>query len=173
MIDIQNIKPIIHKTAMVLPSAVLIGDCKIDENSSIWANTTLRADLGKISVGKNSNIQDGSTLHMSHQSDYSNATDCIVGDYVTVGHNVILHGCTIKDESLIGMGSIILDGAIVEKNTMVGAGSLVPNNKILESGFLYLGSPAKKIRKLTAKEISFFRYSAEHYVKLSASYKTK
>jgi carbonic anhydrase/acetyltransferase-like protein (isoleucine patch superfamily) len=108
---------------------------------------------------------------MSHQSEYSNATDCIVGDYVTIGHNVVLHGCHIKNESLIGMGAIVLDNAIVEKNCLVGAGSLVPNNKILESGFLYLGSPVKKIRQLTAKEISFFRYSAEHYVKLSAPYK--
>jgi carbonic anhydrase/acetyltransferase-like protein (isoleucine patch superfamily) len=170
IIEFQGNKPQIDKSAFIMPQAVLIGKCIIGEKSSIWPNTTLRADIDMIKIGKFTNIQDGSTLHMSHECEYSKSSICSVGDYVTIGHNVILHGCQIDSESLVGMGSVVLDNAIVPKQCLVGAGSLVPNGKVLESGFLYVGSPVKKIRPLKPKEIEFFKYSALHYTKLANSY---
>lgn len=163
----QQITPRIAADAFVDASAVIIGDCNIKEGASIWPNSVLRGDLNLIEVGAFSNLQDNSTVHNSHQSDYFTATKTIIGDYVTVGHNCILHGCTIEDEALIGMGSIILDKAVISRHVLIGAGSLIPAGKVLESGFLYLGSPAKKIRALNSAEIEFFKYSALHYNKIS------
>jgi len=118
-------------------------------------------------VGARSNIQDGSILHVTHDSEYAPGGSALsVGDDVTVGHNVVLHACTVEDLCLIGMGSVVLDGAVVRSGAMVGAGSLVPPNKELEGGYMWLGSPVKRVRELTDKEKSFLAYSAQHYVKL-------
>jgi len=166
----QGVFPVIKEGAWVDQSAVVIGKCVLKEGVSIWPNVTLRGDVNRIIVGARSNIQDGAVLHTTHDSDLTKGSQCIVGEDVTVGHNVVLHGCTIENECLIGMGAVVLDHAVVQHQVLVGASSLVPSGKILESGYLYLGSPVKKIRPLTDKERAFFRYSAAHYVKLKNEY---
>lgn len=159
-----NIHPKVASTAYIDPAAVVIGDVTIGEESSIWPCTVIRGDVNHIVIGNMTNIQDLSVLHVEHKSiDKPEGHALIIGDCVTVGHNVSLHGCTIENETLIGSGSIVLDGAIVKKHVLLGAGSLVPPNKVLESGYLYLGSPAQRVRPLTQEEIDFFKKSAENY----------
>lgn len=164
--------PNIAKSAFIDPSAVIIGRVTIGKNSSVWCNTVARGDVAEIKVGNNSNIQDLTMLHVTHYNEgKSDETPLIIGDNVTVGHSCCLHACTIKNNVLVGMSSTILDNAIIEDNVMIGAGSLVPPNKILESGYLYLGSPVKQIRKLTDAEIKHLEYSATHYVKIANNHK--
>ena len=162
--------PKVAETAWVDESAVVIGKCVLGEEVSIWPNATLRGDVNDIIIGNRSNIQDGSVVHTTHESETSKGSKCIVGKDVTIGHNVVLHGCIIEDECLIGMGSVVLDNAVVQSHVLVGANSLVPPGKVLESGYLYMGSPVKQVRPLTEKEIAFFKYSAAHYVKLKNEY---
>lgn len=166
----QGIYPVISESAWIDQSAVVIGKCVLEEGVSIWPNVTLRGDVNNITVGARSNIQDGAVLHTTHNSALTKGSQCIVGQDVTVGHNVVLHGCTIENECLIGMGAVILDHAVVQSQVLVGANSLVPSGKVLESGYLYLGSPVKQVRPLTEKECAFFKYSATHYVKLKNEY---
>jgi len=164
--------PVLKVSSWVDQSAVVIGKCSLGEDASIWPNATLRGDVNDIVIGDRSNVQDGSVLHTTHESKVSKGSKCIVGNDVTIGHNVVLHGCKIEDECLIGMGSVVLDNAVVQKHVMVGANSLVPAGKVLESGYLYLGSPVKQARPLTEKEIGFFKYSANHYVTLKNDYQS-
>jgi len=152
-------------------SAVVIGDVEIGKDSSVWPCTVIRGDMHFIRIGSGTSIQDGSVLHITHASDYNPAGHpLIIGDQVTVGHSVCLHGCTIGNRVLVGIGSSVLDGAIVEDEVVIGAGSLVPPGKRLESGFLYMGSPVKQIRPLKESEKSFFNYSATNYINLKNSY---
>jgi carbonic anhydrase/acetyltransferase-like protein (isoleucine patch superfamily) len=132
----KGYKPEIDESAYLAPSADVIGQVKVKENASIWFGTVLRGDINKITVGKCSNVQDNSTVHVSKD------TGTEIGDYVTIGHNCIIHGCKISDYTLIGMGSIILDGSVISEYSIVGAGSLVTGNKIFPPGVLILGSPA-------------------------------
>lgn len=152
-------------------AAIIIGDVVIGEGSSVWPNAVIRADVNSIRIGKNTNVQDLSMLHVSHRSvtDPSGAP-LQIGNHVTIGHSVILHGCSIEDECLIGMGSIVMDKAVVQKHVLLAAGSLVPEGDVLESGFLYVGRPAKKVRALTSEEIAYFMYSANNYVRLKDQY---
>lgn len=166
----KGIAPTIAESAWVDESAVVIGRCVLAENAGIWPNATLRGDVNDIEIGEGSNIQDGAVVHTTHQSDISNGSKCIVGKNVTVGHNAVLHGCIIEDECLIGMGAVVLDNAVVQRHVLVGANSLVPPGKVLESGYLYVGSPVKQARPLTDKEKAFFKYSANHYIKLKNDY---
>jgi len=166
----KSFVPKISVTAWVDDSAVVIGKCVLSEEVSIWPNATLRGDVNNIAIGERSNIQDGAVVHTTHDSETSAGSKCIVGKDVTVGHNVVLHGCILEDECLIGMGSVVLDNAVVKTHVLVGANSLVPAGKVLESGYLYVGSPVKQVRPLTVKEMAFFKYSAQHYVKLKNDY---
>ncbi len=157
--------------AWVHPRATVIGEVSLGRDASAWPGAVIRGDVNAIAIGEASNIQDNSVLHVSHRTPANPAGGpLVVGARVTVGHSVILHACTIGDECLVGMGSIILDRAVVQKHVLLGAGSLVPEGKVLESGHLYLGRPAKMVRPLTAEEIAYFSYSAEHYVALARSY---
>jgi carbonic anhydrase/acetyltransferase-like protein (isoleucine patch superfamily) len=168
----NNLAPKIDKLAYVDEDAVVIGDVSINEHSSVFPMSVIRGDINYIKIGKYTNIQDGSILHVTHDSEYSiGGSPLIIDDYITIGHSVTLHACHIKSYCLIGMGSIILDKAIIEPYTLLGAGSLVAPNSVLEGGYLWLGSPAKKLRPLTEKELNFFSYSAKHYAKLAQSYK--
>lgn len=154
------------------PRATVIGDVTLGENASVWPGAVIRGDVNSIRVGAGANIQDNSVLHVSHKTEADPVGGpLVIGDRVTVGHSVILHACTIEDECLIGMGSIVLDKAVIKRNVLLGAGSLVPEGKILESGFLYLGRPAKMVRALTAEELAYFNYSAEHYIELMRSHR--
>jgi carbonic anhydrase/acetyltransferase-like protein (isoleucine patch superfamily) len=165
--------PVIGDRVYLHSSCQVIGDVKIGDDSSIWCNTVLRGDVNRIQIGRCSNVQDLTMGHVSHKTaDKPEGSPLIIGDYVTVGHSVILHGCTIGDECLIGMGSIIMDNAVIPDRVMIGAGSLVSPNKKLESGMLYMGRPAKAVRALTEEEIVYLKYSAEHYMRVKNNYLT-
>lgn len=159
--------PVVPDSAYVDESAVVVGEVVLGENASIWPGAIVRGDVNHIHIGKDSNVQDLACLHVSHKRDSDpDGAPLIIGERVTIGHQVTLHGCTIGDECLIGIGTIILDRAVVEPRVMIGAGSLVPPNKVLKSGHLYLGRPVKEVRPLTEEEIAHFAYSAQHYVRL-------
>lgn len=167
----RDITPQIGMGVYIHDSASVIGDVVLGDHASVWPGTVIRGDVNHIRIGAGSNVQDLSVLHVSHKSSWDpDGSPLIIGDNVTIGHKVILHGCTIEDECLIGMGSIVMDKVVVQKNVLLGAGSLVPEGKVLESGYLYLGSPVKKVRALTEAEIAHFMYSANHYIKLKNSY---
>lgn len=166
-----NATPLIGLRAFVDASAVVIGDVEIGEDSSVWPLTVIRGDMHRIRIGRRTSVQDGSVLHITHAGPYNDGGfPLIVGDEVTIGHKVILHGCTLGNRILVGMGSIVMDGAVVEDEVIIGAGSLVPPGKVLNSGFLYMGSPVKQVRPLTEKERGFFAYTAGNYVKLKAQH---
>ena len=166
-----NDMPILGARVFVHASSQIIGNVKIGNDSSIWCNTVLRGDVNHIVIGRCSNVQDLTMGHVSHKApDKPGGSPLVVGDYVTVGHSVILHGCTIGNQCMIGMGSIIMDDAVIPDRVMIGAGSLVAPGKVLESGMLYVGRPVKAIRALTPEEIAHLRYSAEHYVEVKNNY---
>ena len=152
-------KPEIDASALVVDSAQIIGDVKIGEESSVWFNAIIRGDVNHIRVGKRTNIQDGCVLHVARKT-----LPLIIGDEVTVGHNVTLHACTIAAQCLIGMGAIVMDGAEIGEQSIVGAGSLVTPNTKIPPKSLVLGSPAKVKRELTEEEIRGIRESAANYV---------
>ncbi|NOZ53370.1 MAG: gamma carbonic anhydrase family protein [Gammaproteobacteria bacterium] len=163
--------PCIAATAYVDDSAKIIGDVTIGRDSSVWPMVVIRGDVNSITIGDNTNIQDCSVMHVTHgYNDVPDGFSLSVGDNVTVGHGVILHGCLIEDNCLIGMGSTMMDGVVVHPYVMVGAGSLVSPGKTLDGGFLWLGTPARKVRELTKKEYAWIDYSATHYVNLKNRY---
>lgn len=169
--NFNNISPDIGQRVYIDPQSAVIGDVKIGDDSSIWPFTVVRGDVNHIRIGKRSNIQDNSTIHVSHDSHYQpGGYPTLIGDDVTVGHQVILHACTIGSRCLIGMGSLIMDNVKIEDEVIVGAGSLVTQNNILESGYLYLGRPVRRLRKLSEQEIARLEYSAQHYVRLKDQY---
>lgn len=173
----QNIRPYLDTTpeidesCYIDPMGIVVGDVVLAENVSVWPFAVIRGDVNSIRIGKNSNVQDHAMLHVSHKkADKPNGSPLIIGEDVTIGHHVTLHGCTIGNRVLIGINSIILDDVIIPDDVMIGAGTLVPPAKVLESGWLYVGSPAKKARPLTEKEMAFLSYSAQNYVKVSRNY---
>ena len=167
----KKISPTIGKNVYIDPQACVIGKVTIGEDSSVWPMAVIRGDVESISIGHSTNIQDGSVLHVTHDGPYSNGSrNLIIGNLVTIGHKVLLHACTIGSRCLIGMGSIIMDNVVIEDEVLLAAGSLVPPNKTLESGCLYKGNPAEKIRKLKQDEIEMLEYSAKHYVKVKNEY---
>ena len=165
-------RPQLGKRVYVDPCATLVGDIQLGDDASIWPMVAARGDVNHIRIGARSNIQDGTVLHLTRKS-ASNPIGhpLLIGEDVTVGHKAMLHGCTIGNRVLVGMGAILLDGAVVEDDVMIGAGSLVPPRKRLESGFLYVGSPVKQVRPLTDEEKEFLTYSSAHYVRLSGQHK--
>lgn len=169
----QQQKPVIGQHCYIDDTAMIIGEVTIGKNCSFWPFTVVRGDVNSIVIGNNTNIQDGSVLHVTHDGPYDfnrGGYSLTIGSHVTVGHRVILHGCTIGNHCLIGMGSTIMDGVIVKPNTIIGAGSLITPGKELEEGYLYVGHPARKVRQLSKEEIESIRYSADHYVKLKDNY---
>jgi carbonic anhydrase/acetyltransferase-like protein (isoleucine patch superfamily) len=163
----QAAYPQLGSAVYVHPSAQIIGEVQIGADSSVWCNAVLRGDVNHIHIGHSSNIQDLSMCHVSHKHpDKPEGSPLVIGNFVTVGHAVILHGCRIGDSCLIGMGSIVMDDAVIEARVMLGAGSLVAPGKVLESGYLYMGRPAVRVRALTPAELAYLTYSAEHYVRV-------
>ncbi|NNN23263.1 MULTISPECIES: gamma carbonic anhydrase family protein [Pseudomonas] len=163
----QGKTPSLGERVFVDASAVVIGDVEIGADSSVWPLGVIRGDMHRIRIGARTSVQDGSVLHITHAGPFNpDGFPLTIGDEVTIGHKVLLHGCTIGSRILVGMGSIVMDGAVIEDEVILGAGSLVPPGKVLESGFLYVGSPVKKARPLTDKERAFFSYTAGNYVKL-------
>lgn len=163
----KGIKPKLASKVFVDVTATIIGDVELGDDCSVWPNTVIRGDMHRIRIGKRCSIQDASILHITHASDYNpGGFPLTLGDEVTVGHMAMLHGCTIGNQVLIGMQAMVMDGAVIENQVVLGAGSLVPPGKVLQSGHLYVGRPAKMIRALTEKELSYFSYTAGNYVKL-------
>jgi len=161
----KDLFPQTGQRVMVDPSSVVVGDVIMEDDVSIWPLVAIRGDVNQVRIGARTNVQDGSVLHVTHKSAANpQGFPLIIGEDVTVGHKAMLHGCTIGDRVLVGMGSILLDGVIVEEEVMIGAGSLVPPGKRLESGYLYLGSPVKQVRPLNDSEKEGLRYSANNYV---------
>ncbi|MDF2866656.1 MAG: hypothetical protein K0S11_126 [Gammaproteobacteria bacterium] len=166
--------PIVADDVYIDPAALVIGDVTLGAQSSIWPMAVLRGDIHFIRIGAKTSIQDGVVIHVTHASSYNPVGfPTIIGDEVTIGHQAVLHGCTVGNRCLIGIGAKVLDGAVIEDEVLLGAGSLVPPGKKLEGGYLWLGSPVQKIRPLTEKERSFFVYSAAHYVKLQHQHAKK
>lgn len=156
--ELDGRQPQVAATAWVADSAQVMGAVTLHASASVWFGTVIRGDTETIEIGEGSNIQDGSVLHADH------GKPLVVGKHVTVGHKVMLHGCTIGDESLIGIGAVILNGAKIGKNCLVGAGSLVTEGKEFPDGSMIMGSPAKVVRALSPEQIEGLRQSARHYV---------
>src|SRR5438270_11435336 len=155
-------KPHFGRGVYIAQGAIVAGDVTIGDNSSVWCNAVLRGDINRIVVGHHSNIQDNAVLHLADEY------GCLVGNYVTVGHNAIVHACTIEDEVLIGMGSVILDGAVIGAQSIIGARALVPQGAQIPPGSMVLGVPGKEVRSLTADERANLKSWAEKYVGVSA-----
>ena len=166
----QNFHPNIHKSVYIDSQACIIGQVEIGKDCSVWPMVVIRGDVNFIKIGYNTNIQDGSILHVTHKGDYSNGSPLIIGNNVTIGHGAIIHACTIKNNCLIGMGATLMDDCVIESNSIIAAGSLVPPNKHIKTGELWLGNPAKKVKNLDAGSIEKLKYSAMNYVKLKNSY---
>lgn len=167
----RNILPTLGHRVFVDPTAVVIGRVQLDDDASVWPTAVVRGDVHTITVGARTNIQDGCVLHVTHDGDYvPGGRALVVGTDVTVGHRAVLHACTVGNYCLIGMGSVVLDGAVLEDYVMVGAGAIVGPGKRLEARGLYVGSPARRMRDLTQRELEFLPYSAANYVKLKDEY---
>lgn len=163
--------PKIGERVMIDRSSIIIGQVELGNDVSIWPLVVIRGDVNYIQIGERTNIQDGCILHVARKSVQNNkGYPLIIGENVTVGHGAILHGCIIGNNTLIGMGARILDGAIIEDNVMLGAGSLVAAGKHLESGSLYIGNPARRVRSLTKEEIESLATSAKNYVIIKNEY---
>ncbi|MDO6466324.1 gamma carbonic anhydrase family protein [Pseudoalteromonas carrageenovora] len=167
----KGVTPSFNSSVYVDESSVLVGDIKLGDNSSVWPLVAARGDVNYIRIGERSNIQDGSVLHLSRATKSNpDGYPLIIGDDVTVGHKVMLHGCVLGNRILVGMGAIVMDNVTVEDDVIIGGGSLVPPNKRLESGYLYVGSPVKQARPLTEQELAFLKISADNYVQLKDEY---
>ncbi len=164
--DFQGISPKIDETCFVAETAMVIGDVVLAENVNVWYGTVIRADVNHVRIGKNTNIQDNTVVHVD-----SGVYPTIIGENVTIGHGAIVHACTIGNNTLIGMGSIILDGAEIGENVIIGAGALVPPGKKIPSNCLVVGSPAKVVRELGEDEIENRIHHAAKYVKLAEKHK--
>uniref|UniRef100_A0A1J3DZ74 Gamma carbonic anhydrase 1, mitochondrial n=1 Tax=Noccaea caerulescens TaxID=107243 RepID=A0A1J3DZ74_NOCCA len=170
LMNVFDKAPIVDKEAFVAPSASVIGDVQIGRGSSIWYGCVLRGDVNTVSVGSGTNIQDNSLVHVAKSNLSGKVLPTIIGDNVTIGHSAVLHGCTVEDETLIGMGATLLDGVVVEKHSMVAAGALVRQNTRIPSGEIWGGNPARFLRKLNDKEIDFFSESAISYSNLAQAH---
>lgn len=158
-------QPTLGRDVFVAAGAVLLGDVTVGEASSVWYNAVLRADINRIVIGHHTNVQDNSVLHLADEF------PCILGNYVTVGHGAIVHACTVRDGTLVGMGATILDGSDIGEECLIGAGSLVTQGSKVPAGMLVLGSPASAVRPLSAKERQWVRSVAEKYVRVAAYFR--
>ncbi len=164
--------PRLGRDVYIHPAATVIGDVELGDEVSIWPGVVIRGDVNAIRIGARSNIQDASILHVSRPGPHRpEGAPLLIGREVTVGHGVILHGCEIGDQCLVGMGCLVMDGAVLEPRVLLGAGSLVPEGRRLRSGWLYVGRPAKSVRALTPDELDYFATLAANYVRLAAEYR--
>lgn len=167
----RSIAPTLGARVYIDATAVVIGKVTIGDDSSVWPTAVARGDVNTITIGARTSIQDGSVLHATHDGPFApGGRALIIGSDVTVGHRVVLHACTIGNACLIGMGTVVLDDVVTEDLVMIGAGSVVTPGKRLQSRGLYVGSPARRVRDLTDREIEFLTYSAKHYVKVKDEY---
>ena len=167
----QGILPRLGANVYVDPGAHLIGDVELGDDASLWPGVVARGDVHYIRIGARTNVQDGAVLHVTHDGDYTpGGFPLVIGSDVTIGHAAVVHACTIHDACLIGMHATVLDGAVVHRHSMIGAGALVAPGKVVGEGELWVGNPARCVRKLSAQEIERLYYSAQHYVRLKDRY---
>ena len=167
----RNQRPRLGARAYVDRAAVVVGDVEVGADSSLWPFTVARGDVNFIRIGARTNVQDGTVLHVTHDGPYTpGGMPLVIGSDVTIGHGAIVHACVIEDACLIGMGSTVLDGAVVKTHGFVGAGAVIAPGKVVGEGELWLGNPARCVRKLSDKEIEQLYYSAKHYVRLKDKY---
>ncbi|MFT0138515.1 gamma carbonic anhydrase family protein [Alcanivoracaceae bacterium MT1] len=163
--------PQLGERVYVDPAATVIGDVALGEDCSIWPGAVIRGDMHRIRIGARTSVQDNAVLHITHASRFNpDGFPLTIGEDVTLGHQAMLHGCTVGNRVMVGMQAMIMDGAVVEDDVMIAAGTLVSPGKRLESGWLYRGSPAKPARRLTEEELAFLPYVAGNYVKLKDQY---
>ncbi len=164
--------PVLGQRCYVDEAAQLIGDVVLGDDASLWPGVVVRGDVNHIRIGARTNVQDGTVIHVTHEGPYTRpgGFPTLIGDDVTIGHAACIHACTIEDACLIGMKALVLDGAVVRRHGFVGAGAVVPPGKVVESGELWLGNPAKPVRRLSDREIEQLYYSAKHYVRLKDQY---
>ena len=167
----QGHTPRLGERVYIDPACVVLGDVVLGDDCSVWPMAVIRGDMHRIRIGARTSVQDGSVLHITHASDFNpGGHPLTIGDDVTIGHKAILHGCTVGNRVLVGMGATVMDGAVVEDEVIIAAGALVAPGKRLESGHVYAGNPAKPLRALKESERAFFRYTAGNYVKLKDQY---
>lgn len=167
----DNKLPLVGERVYIDPQAAVIGEVTLGNDVSVWPMAVIRGDVNYIRIGEACNIQDAAILHVSHDGPFTpGGQPLILGKGITIGHKAVLHACTIDDYCLIGMGALILDKVHIEHHVMVAAGSLVPPGKRLQSGYLYLGNPARAVRPLTSEELTNLEYSAAHYLKIKNNY---
>lgn len=168
----QGMTPKLGRNIYVHPRATVIGDVELGDGVSVWPGAVIRGDVNGIRIGAGCNIQDNAVLHVSHRSAANpQGAPLFIGRHVTVGHGVILHGCRVGDECLLGMGAIIMDHAVLESQVLLGAGSLVTEGKRLQGGWLHVGRPSRALRPLQAEELAYFRYAADNYLRLAEGYR--
>jgi carbonic anhydrase/acetyltransferase-like protein (isoleucine patch superfamily) len=159
ILPVKGIHPKWGSNCFIAPNATIVGTVKMGDNCSVWFNAVIRADVNDITIGSNTNIQDGAVIHATYLK-----AATIIGDRVSIGHNAIVHGCILKNNVLVGMGAIVMDNAIVEDYTIIAAGSVVLENTICESGFIYAGTPAKKIKPITDEQRALLNKLPDNYI---------
>ena len=167
VMKINGIQPQIHESSFIAPGAQIAGNVELKENTGIWHNAVLRGDMAKITVGARSNVQDNCTLHCDRDKPLR------IGDNVTIGHNAVLHSCTVGDGSIVGMGAIVLNDAVIGKGCMIAAGAVVTPRTVIPDGSMVMGSPAKIKREMTPEERRGMLENADEYVKLAKQYSGK
>jgi len=159
LLPVKGVHPVLGKDCFIAPNATIAGDVVLGDQCTVWFNAVVRGDVNLIRIGNKTNIQDGAVIHCTYLK-----TATIIGNNVSIGHNAIVHGCTIEDNVLIGMGAIVMDNAVVQEHCIVAAGAVVLEKTICESGFIYAGVPAKKVKALTPEQISGMAQTADNYV---------
>jgi carbonic anhydrase/acetyltransferase-like protein (isoleucine patch superfamily) len=162
ILPVKGISPSIGNNCFIAENATIVGDVKMGNECSVWFNAVIRGDVNYIHIGNNTNIQDGAVIHCTYQK-----AATLIGNNVSIGHNALVHGCTLQDHVLIGMGAIVMDHAIVKEYCMIAAGAVVLENTMCESGFLYAGMPAKKIKPLTDQQLELLNKLPENYMMYS------
>jgi carbonic anhydrase/acetyltransferase-like protein (isoleucine patch superfamily) len=159
ILPIKGVSPTLGADCYVAENATIVGDVVLGDTCTVWFNAVIRGDVNAIRIGNKTNIQDGAVIHCTYQR-----AATTIGNNVSVGHNAIVHGCTVEDDVLIGMGAIVMDNAVVQRHCIVAAGSVVLENTICESGYIYAGVPAKKVKALSEAQISGMAKTADNYV---------
>ncbi|MCZ6814843.1 MAG: gamma carbonic anhydrase family protein [Alphaproteobacteria bacterium] len=168
--EFNGVSPKIHETAFIAESADIIGDVEIGPKSSIWYGVIIRGDMNYIRIGANTNIQDGTVIHVDSVGEHWDGLPTLIGDNVTIGHRAVIHACTLEDNSFVAMSATVLDGAVVESGAMVAAGALVTPGKRVLKGQLWGGMPARYMRDLRPEEMASFDHVIEHYIEISEKY---
>ncbi len=166
----HGVSPEVHPGAWIAPTATLIGDVHVSEGASVWFGSVLRGDVCSISIGRYSNVQDNTVIHVESAMHGEPCSPTVVGEYVTIGHACIVHGCTIADRVLVGMGAVVMNHARIETESILGARTLVAENKVIAARSLVVGIPGKVVREVSQEELTFIPFSATHYHELAQSY---